>query len=152
MTKTGHGETLTAECKGVCGGHFLKDVFESDSSPMVQPPSMILKKTFQSLKGALPTSEQIKKLAEECLLPTEEVTMWMDHLKQIANNRKRGAMKAAETRKKKKAAQTEVVCCVVCHSPYVNFTEQVENWIQCDSCDSWTHFFMCWNCRERQAT
>ena len=134
------GNPDCAECKGVCGGHFLKDVFESDSSPMVQPPSVILKKAFQSLKGALPTSEQIKKLAEECLLPIEEVTMWMDHLKQIANNRKRGAMKAAETRKKKKAAQTEVVCCVVCHSPYVNFTEQVENWIQCDSCDSWTHF------------
>ena len=131
-----------AECKGVCSGHFLKDI-ESDSSPMVQPPSMILKKAFQSLKGVTPTAEQVNKLAEQCLLPTEEVTMWLDHLKVIANNRKRGAMKAAETRRKNKQTaqkQTEVVCCVVCHSPFVDFTEQVEKWIQCNNCDSWTHF------------
>ena len=137
------GDPNCAECKGVCSGHFLKDLNESGGSPMVQPPSMILKKAFQSLRGDTPTPEQIKKLAEECLLPTEEITMWLEHLKLIADNRKRGAMRAAETRRKNKQTakkKTEIICCVICHSPYVNFTEQVEKWIQCDSCDSWSHF------------
>ena len=48
---------------------------------MVQPPSALLKKGFQNLKGADPTAEYVKKLAMECLLPVEEVNMWLDHLK-----------------------------------------------------------------------
>ena len=101
---------------------------------MVQPP-MILKKAFQSLRGDTPTPEQIKKLAEEYLLPTEEITMSLEHLRLIADNRKRGAMRAAETRRKNKqtAKETEIICCVICHSSCVNFTEQVEKWIQCDN-------------------
>ena len=55
-------------------------------------------------------------------------------------------MKAAETRKRKKKVQTAQeepgddgvsVYCAVCHTPYVDFTEK---WIQCASCDGWTHF------------
>ena len=46
--------------------------------------------------------------------------------------------------KKKNEVQAEQdyeqAYCVLCHSPYVDFTEEVEKWIQCDNCDRWTHY------------
>ena len=71
--------------------------------------------------------------------------MWLDHLHIVKENRKRGAAKAAEIRRCKKGNTTHTVVippkddekyyCAVCHQEYQEFTESVENWIACDSCD-----------------
>lgn len=62
-------------------------------------------------------------------------------------NRKRGAIKAAETRKKEKSVNdlpsSEVkeskYQCGVCHTLQA-FTQAEEKWIGCDNCDSWYRF------------
>lgn len=41
-------------------------------------------------------------VARRTLLPVNEVEMWLNHLRTIENNRKRGAAKAAETRRQKR--------------------------------------------------
>ena len=33
-----------------------------------------------------------------------------------------------------------MVYCGVCHQTYVEFTDEVELWIQCDICLAWCHF------------
>jgi len=79
--------------------------------------------------------------------------MWLDHLHTIKENRKRGTAKAAETRRRKKESNSsaEVLVssehnnqdktyCGMCHQEYQNFTENVEEWIECDLCDRWYHF------------
>ena len=73
-------------------------------------------------------------------------------LSTIAENRKRGALKAAETRRRKKQEKEaesahnreEMVYCGVCHQPYVEFTDEVELWLRCDICSAWCHFV--WAC------
>ena len=44
--------------------------------------------------------------AQKVLLPCHEVQMWLEHLKVIIENRKRGAAKAAATRRAKRATQS----------------------------------------------
>ena len=115
---------------------------------MRQPPSTLLKQFHHKLEGKSPTQAQLLEMAKKCLLPVHEVEMWLEHLSTIAENRKRGALKAAETRRRKKqekeaeSAQNreEMVYCGVCHQPYVEFTDEVELWIQCDICSAWCHF------------
>ena len=61
--------------------------------------------------------------------------MWLDHLHNAKENRKRGAAKAAETRRGKKGNTTHTVVipfkddekyyCAVCHQEYQEFTESV---------------------------
>ena len=41
-------------------------------------------------------------MACKCLLPVTEVSLWLNHLRTIDNNRKRGVAKAAASRKSKK--------------------------------------------------
>ena len=91
--------------------------------------------------------------------------MWFEHLQTVSDNRKRGAAKAAETRRRNRQAsqessksQTEYYC-GVCQEPYMDFTDQIEKWIGCEHCNSWFHFvcvglvsepeiFICENCQE----
>ena len=98
-------------------------------------------------------------MAKKCLLPPFEVRIWFEHLEQIQKNRKRGAEKAAETRRRKKAAAMQAAMqaakqaapeqsdeadeetfCGVCEQLYAELTEENENWIQCDICPTWYHF------------
>ena len=63
----------------------------------------------------------------------------------ISENRKQGAVRAAATRRQKKQAeqekQQESSCyCAACLTPYQEFTDSVEDWIGCETCDSWLHF------------
>ena len=50
------------------------------------------------------------------MLPVEEVRIWLDNLETVSSNRKKGAEKAAETRRKKKSAS--VCICGVCGMAY----------------------------------
>ena len=53
-------------------------------------------------------------------------------------NRKRGAKKAAETRRAQRK-KTTLYYCGVCGDVYEDETEESEQWIGCDLCDSWYH-------------
>ncbi len=101
-----YGNPNCNECKGFCCGHFMKakDTLMSQSLPMT-PPSITLKEEFDNMK--YPPSELVyTDLSKKVMLPIEEVNMWLDHLQTIRENRKKGALKAAETRRKKKVQAT----------------------------------------------
>jgi len=87
------------------------------------------------------------------------VQIWLDHLHEVQRNQQRGAVKAAETRRAKQAAKEQAksqatqlqstdtssttsrsgednVCCGVCGGSYEEVTEDVEDWIGCDNCET----------------
>ena len=86
--------------------------------------------------------------------------MWFEHLNQIAENRAKGAKKAAETRRKRKmngnnaktnshprkATKNTDDICLICEMHYPPLSESVEgnedhliSWICCDGCTLWCH-------------
>ena len=159
------GSSNCTDCSGPCTGHFLKpmDALSSSLSPMV-PPSVILKEAFDALEKYPPEESLYLQLAQRTLLKVEEVKIWLEHLNTIKQNRKRGAAKAAETRKRKAREKQKATkqgseyYCGACHEPYLEFTEAEEQWIGCESCDTWYHFvclgitvapeeFLCEKCR-----
>ena len=73
------------------------------------------------------------EIAKKVLLPTEEVNIWLKHLETVSNNRKKGAQKAAQTRKAKTTSteQEPIVYCGECGEMYEEETEEVQNWIAC---------------------
>lgn len=108
-----------------------------------------------SLKGSEPTETQVKAVAQKTLLSTNGVTMWLNHLNTIQQNRRRGAKKAAATRRRKSRKgvldeeqeslemeeenqeETEYRC-GICSQLFEEETEE-ELWIACDECSSWFH-------------
>ena len=97
------GSTTCSSCAGVCSGHYttsLVDVLDSQAVSMVpKPPSAVLKRLFSSSNGQV-SDEMVENAAREVLLPPEE---WLDHLQTVMENRRRGARKAAATRKAKQS-------------------------------------------------
>lgn len=131
---------------------------------MKKPPSVTIREVIQQITDGPPSEQQVRDTAKAVLLPPQEVRMWFDHLQTIRDNRKRGALKAAETRRKKKNRMTKTVhdmyYCGVCHDQYIEYTDQEESCIECESCETWFHFdcvgvapgavpdtFLCENCK-----
>ena len=96
--------------RGTCSGHFLspQQAFNTQARPMAQPPSVMLKDFFNSLHGSEPTDAMVKTVAEKTLLPTDEVRLWLEHLRTVNLNRKRGASKAASTRRRNRQPQPNI--------------------------------------------
>lgn len=166
-----YGQPNCEECKGHCCGHFMKpeEALKSSLTPM-RPPSAVLKEAFDSIKNYPPAEDVFSDLSKRVLLPVNEVKIWLDHLMTVHENRKRGAAKAAETRRQRRKDKPEAptpthtdTCeseyqCGECHAVYQDFTDTEEQWIGCESCDSWYHFscvgitvapdttFLCSNC------
>ena len=65
-----------------------------------------MKEAFNAFKGQSTSDVYLRKVAGQSLLPTEEVRIWFDHLAEVQRNRKRGAQKAAATRRLKKQQAT----------------------------------------------
>jgi hypothetical protein len=65
-----------------------------------EPPREVVRKFFDNSSEEL-TDADIKNLAKNTLLSKSDVSFWIEHLKNIKLRRKRGAEKAAETRKRK---------------------------------------------------
>ena len=65
------------------------------SSPKLKPPSQMLKEWFDSLRGKTPSATDFEAEAKVTLLPPGEV----EHLLTVQQSRKRGAEKAAATRR-----------------------------------------------------
>ena len=99
-------------CTGVCSGHYCNQLVDV-TDPVaieraVKPPSLVLKHMFSELGNQPVTDEFITNAARSVLLPIEETKVWIDHLTTILQNRKRGAAKAAATRRlKRHAMQTQ---------------------------------------------
>ena len=55
-----------------------------------------------AVKNRQDTEEEIESLAIKSCLSVAEVKLWLNHLQEIKESRKRGAEKASETRKKRK--------------------------------------------------
>ena len=130
------------ECNGLCSGHFLApDAAMLSSLPRMQkPPSILIREAFQKIMGP-PSERKVQDIAEAVLLSPQEVGMWLEHLQTIEDNRRRGAKKAAETRKKKMSNSShDVYYCGVCHEQFVEYADEEQNWIACDRCQHWFHF------------
>ena len=152
------GNTSCSTCKGFCAGHYRVEMVDTtDQSAMkslAPPPSLILKSDFSKLSTYPPSETFVKEEAEKVLLTPDDTRIWMDHLNTVLLNRKRGAAKAAATRRAKKSVQ-EPVCvtsqattyCGGCGKPYVEETEEVEIWICCDLCNQWC----CGECENLQS-
>lgn len=135
------GNSACTKCQnGVCYGHFLTpDALEqTDATAMHNPPSHILKEMFNTLKGKEPSDADIEKMARETLLSPGDVRIWLEHLQTVSTNRKRGAEKAAATRRSRKMQPKMYVC--VCGEEYTERTDEIQYWIGCDKCDNWYHY------------
>ena len=96
------GNTCSS-CKLFCSGHYTTQLVEVDDkqnlSMVPKPPSAVIKDLFSSCNGDV--SDMIEGIAKRVLFPAEECRMWITHLKTVLENRRRGAEKAAATRKAK---------------------------------------------------
>lgn len=74
------------------------DVRDSHAlSTLLKPPSVVVKELFTANNGKI-EGTMIDDIAKSVLLPPEECRMWLEHLRTVVENRRRGARKAAENR------------------------------------------------------
>ena len=71
------------------------------------PPSQVLKSEFSKLTVYPQPETFIRQEAEKVLLTPDDTKIWMDHLHTVLLNRKRGAAKAATTRRAKRSHTSE---------------------------------------------
>jgi hypothetical protein len=136
-----------SDCKQFCAGHYLKPqeaVHAGGAIVFSPPPSAVI---LEASKAGTLNESDIENLASKVLLPVEDVKVWLRHLMTVSENRKRGAQKAAETRRLKRASQhtqpsPEFYYCGVCEELYLEEADEEQDWIACDSCNTWYH----WKC------
>ena len=164
-----YGNKDCKECVSFCAGHYMKPceilsyVKSGKSLPDPIPPSQVLSATFTKCIG-FPTDDVINSTAKQVLLKPEDVKMWFQHLQIVQANRKKGAKKAAATRKGRKGKEVntrtndetndEVLrdadgdeVCNQCH--YYNppcFEDEPKSddelsidWLACNLCALWYH-------------
>jgi len=104
QTKKGTGCT---NCGERCSGHYVTDLthyfnlYSQGKALRSPPPSQILQDFYKEIQSFV--EADIERLADRCLLPLEEVNLWLHHLQQVDENRIKGAEKAKATRQEKKA-------------------------------------------------
>ena len=137
-----------SDCKQFCAGHYLKPMEALQTTGFSHPPSMVILQTSKA--GVLTNGSDIEDVARQVLLPKEEVNIWLTHLRTVSENRRKGAQKAAETRRSKKRSQSskpseqqeDLYYCGVCAEVYLEEADEEQDWIACDSCETWYH----WKC------
>lgn len=94
-------------CPGnLCTGHYVTDVntlvrlHEQGKAIRALPPSAIISEALSG-REALP-DDQTVNVAKKCCLSVEDVKCWVDHILNTRENRKRGALRAKETRARRK--------------------------------------------------
>ena len=94
-------------CVNECSGHYVWDpeLLENKHFELAELPSKILADYFKMNNEEI-KEEDLESLAQRCYLKISEVKLWLEHLKQISENRKRGAKKAADTRRKNVLCRT----------------------------------------------
>jgi hypothetical protein len=101
-----YGQEQCHECDGACYGHYRKldDLWKfalEGGDVVCSPPSEVILAEYNKV-GKIPDGNRVQDIAKRTLLAPEEVSMWFNHLHTIAENRKKGAAKAAETRRARK--------------------------------------------------
>ena len=157
------GSDGCSSCHEFCAGHY-KEGSLTDVRTLceVAPPSIVLKKLFTEKGQQCFSDTYLEQAAKATLLSTFEVKIWLDHLKAVLDNRRRGAEKAAATRRAKKCSSStsskapsqssdssqskrlpneeeQDYYCGQCRELYVEETDESEMWVACDMCDSWYH-------------
>ncbi len=127
----------------------LVDVTDQTALSLIAPPpSSILKEEFSQAQGKRDSEKFIKVASRKALLPPDDTRIWIEHLSEIVRNRKRGAAKAAATRRAKimttvtqaagdSSDKTSMCYCGRCEKEYLEEPDQSELWIACDLCDKW---------------
>ena len=106
-----YGDQACQDCEGVCCGHYLKPdklwqrANSGEELGKPQPPSEVILAIYRAHK-CVPSEVIIQQVARNVLLPSEEVKFWFVHLHQTHENRRKGAQKAAQTRREKSQNQT----------------------------------------------
>lgn len=89
-------------CKSFCSGHYKTvyvDIHDNHAlSKLPMPPSVVLKELFSANNGKI-EERMLNDIAKRVLLPPEECKIWLQHLQSVVENRRRGARKAAESRR-----------------------------------------------------
>ena len=143
------GSINCPKCTGKCYGHFLEPniAMLSPLKCLSKPPSSYIKEIVD--KNDHLSDREIEDISKAVLLPPEEVEIWIQHLKTVKENRKQGAIRAAQTRKNKKTAIVsqeknsggrQAYYCGLCNEQYVEYTDEEEKWICCEECETWFHF------------
>lgn len=150
-----YGNENCQECVGFCAGHYMKPskilsyVKSGKRLPDAIPPSQVLSETFKKCAG-FPSDNVISTTAKQVLLKQEDVKMWFQHLEVVETNRKKGAKKAAATRKARKEKNkttidevlrdSEEVCnqCYSFNPPGIEDDLSID-WLACNSCALWYH-------------
>ena len=107
--KRNANKTDCKQCANTCFGHYVTDIkeyvklYSEGKAIRSLPPSQIINEFYRENKDGDTSNEDIEKLAQKCLLAPSDVKLWLDHLKQVTQNRKQGAKKAKVTRQKNKS-------------------------------------------------
>ena len=101
-----------SECQSFCAGHYMspeeniKHVLMHGTNECIkEPPSVTIRKYYDTKrKHHMQVNDQqsISELAKETLLPLSDVEMWLQHLSDVSDRRKAGAVKAAATQQSKR--------------------------------------------------
>lgn len=132
-------------CKSFCCGHYITKLINitnpQEVKSIVMPPSVVLKESFASLKQEVTDIADVEcpDLAKKVLLSEEETKIWLNHLENIAQNRKRGAAKAALTRQtRKNKVNRDSGSKTYCGTCKVDYNKSKSHfWICCDLCEQW---------------
>ena len=101
-------------CAPTCYGHYVTDIeqllqlYSEGKAILSPPPSNILAAFYncqddtEVLLNMDMCAPDLDKLSRKCLLPPDEVKVWLKNLHQVAENRKRGVKKAKATWEKSK--------------------------------------------------
>jgi hypothetical protein len=163
--KRPHGGSCDT-CKSFCCGHYITKLVNitnpQDVKTIVMPPSVVLKESFNTKQPAAATeiADICPDLAKRVLLSEDETKIWLNHLESIVQNRKRGAAKAALTRKKKGNVNRDSESETYCGTCKVEYSKSKSKfWIFCDLCELWycsscehlssepeTHKYLCKKC------
>ena len=120
------GREDCSSCGKFCSGHYKTEFIDTRTlSSEVSPPLTLLKKLF-SQNVSCTDEDSVVTIARNTLLPVSDVNLWLDHLRTVSENRKRGAAKRTKRHKSKKEAK---VYCGKCHKSYEDKTEGEEFWI-----------------------
>ena len=103
----------------MCYGHFLKpsEALKSTLTPMASPPSTAIKEAFEKLTVYPPPDHELvcNEVEKHVLLSPDQIRMWFEHLHTVKENRKRGAARAAATRRISKRKKKGRVPTTVLH-------------------------------------
>lgn len=97
-------------CNGFYSGHYSTIYVDTEDpeglKSITKPSSAVLKQKYSELGTEQFTDDLMKEAAECVLLSIDETRIWLEYLDAVLENRKRGAAKAAATRRLKSTGET----------------------------------------------